>query len=65
MFYIYNKYFNKFQWFMILNEISDTKKISSKECLMSININNKVKSGEENLRKITLNKYWKEPMAWH
>jgi hypothetical protein len=61
-YYYINKYFTNFE-LIRLSEVLEGQKINTvlralKEC------DSKVKR-EENITKINLNKYWKEPMAWH
>ena len=48
-----------------MKELAELDRTSQKDVLESYVNSKKLKSDEEKLRKISLKKYWKEPMAWH
>lgn len=65
MFYNINKYFDKYKSTQIFNQIAIIKNISSTKLLDKIKKENNEKYKDQILTKNALNKYWKEPMAWH
>jgi len=62
---LFNKKFNEYRIYFLIKELAELDRISQQNLLDSYTNSKKLKSDEENLRKISLKKYWKEPMAWH
>jgi hypothetical protein len=65
IFYLFNKKFNEYRNYLLMKELAVLDRTSQKDVLGSYVNSKKLKSDEEKLRKISLKKYWKEPMAWH
>ena len=65
MFYNINKYYSKYKNCEIFNHIAKINCTSSSKLLEKIKKENNEKYKDQILTKNALNKYWKEPMAWH
>jgi len=65
MFYNLNKYFSKYKNCEIFNHIAKMNNNSPIKLLEKIKKDNNEKYKENILTNNALNKYWKEPMAWH
>lgn len=64
-FYTLNEYFTKYKSSQILNKYSSITESNPASTLHKLKNKEKYRSREYRLTKEQLNKYWKEPMAWH
>jgi len=65
MLYNVNKYFSKFKNCQIFNHLAKMNKIKSTKLLENLKKENNLKYRDQIITKNALDKYWKEPMAWH
>jgi hypothetical protein len=65
LFYIGNRQFNKYKNIFKFSEIAKHKHVTTTELLEEIIVKYNKRTKEEQINKFHLNKYWREPMAWH
>lgn len=65
LFWNLNSYFSKYKACEIFNFVSKIERTNPNKLLQQIKKNNNEKYKEQILTSQALNKYWKEPMAWH
>ena len=63
--YLSNKKFREYQNYLLLKELAIINKTSSGRLIDEFIKSKNLHSDEDKLRRVSLKKYWKEPMAWH